>query len=322
MQKKKTGTTNARRVPIILLWVLLIGSIAFGVFNNFTAADTHTYIEREVVEMHLADTSGIESFTFNFAQVFHAWPSDSEGRAVRNERLHAFMTDELHMLNLNMLRSDADSRASLQAFQIWSIAQLDDYNFQVRYSVRQLVRVSTMEYVDETIQERRYTVYGYPYYADVVVQHQAEQYTEETVLSFFVVVVHVDEGGDMVIVRNPTVTPGVGRSDYTLPLRADGLLDAAVRAEVMQFLRDFFALYPTASESTLSSFVRNDALVALDAEYEFVDIVASAFVADGERVVAYITVQFYDPRTFSHSLSQFDLVLEKGDSWVVVERLA
>jgi len=52
-----------------------------------------------------------------------------------------------------------------------------------------------------------------------------------------------------------------------------------------------------------------------------VDITAAALAPDGERVVAYVTVQFYDPRTFANSFAQFDLVLERGDSWVVVERL-
>ena len=322
LQKQKTVNLNVRRMPVVVLWALLIGSIAFGVYNNFTAVDTRTYIERELVETHLMDTSSIESFAFNFAKVYHAWPSDNAERIARHDRLRAFLTDELHMLNLNMIRVDVSSSAGLQEFQIWNIVQLDEHNFKVRYSVHQLIRASTIEYVEDVIHERVEGYDGEYHYVEVVIQREEEQYTEESVLSFFVITVHMDDAGNMVITQNPTVTHGVGRSDYTPPIRTDsGMVDGVVRAEVLQFLQDFFALYPGASESTLASFVRDGALTPLEVEYEFVDIVSAALVPDGERVVAYVTVRFYDPRTFAYALSQFGLVLERGDSWVIVGSL-
>ena len=322
LQKQKTVHLNVRRIPVILLWTLLIGSIAFGVWNNFTAVDTRTYVVRELVETHLMDTSSIESFAFNFAKIYHAWPSDHAERAVRHERLRAFLTDELHMLNLNMLRSDVAGSAVLQAFQIWNMEQLDEHNFKVRYSVHQLIRAATVAYVEDVIHERVEGYDGAYHYVEVVIQREEERYTEESVRSFFVVTVHMDDAGNMVITRNPTVTQGVGRSDYVPPIRADsGMVDGVVRAEVLQFLQDFFVLYPGASESTLASFVRDGALTPLEVEYEFVDIVSAALVPDGERVIAYITVRFYDPRTFAYTMSQFGLVLERGDSWVIVGSL-
>lgn len=322
VKKQKVVNLNFRRWPSTLLWIVLIGSIAFGVFNNFTAVDTRTYIERELVELRMVDTNGIESFIFNFAKVYHAWPSDSAERTGRYDRLGEFMPEELHRLNLNMLRSDVVSSANLLEFQIWDIAQLGNYNFKVYYSVHQLIRISSIVLVEDVIQESVENYYGELVYVENVVQREEEQGEYTAVLSFFVLTVHVDDSGDMVITRNPTVAPAVGRSGYIPPIRIDdGMLDGTIRNEVQQFLHDFFAFYPTAGESALTAFVRNDALPALSVEYEFIDIVSNALMPDGDRVIAYVTVQFYDPRTFSNVFSQFELVLEHEGSWVIVENL-
>ena len=47
---------------MIALWAVLIVSVSFGVYKNFTAIDMHTVHEKETVQLRLNDTDGIENF--------------------------------------------------------------------------------------------------------------------------------------------------------------------------------------------------------------------------------------------------------------------
>ena len=54
---------------MIALWVVLIASVSFGVYKNFTAIDQHTTHEKEIIELRLQDTNGIEKFREEFCEV-------------------------------------------------------------------------------------------------------------------------------------------------------------------------------------------------------------------------------------------------------------
>jgi hypothetical protein len=54
----------------IALWVLLIGSISFGVYKNFTAIDMHTVHEKEVIEKQIVDTNKVESYVESFTSEY------------------------------------------------------------------------------------------------------------------------------------------------------------------------------------------------------------------------------------------------------------
>ena len=69
--------------------------------------------------------------------------------------------------------------------------------------------------------------------------------TENT--AAYTVTVHADSNGDMVIIKNPTISSLPGKSGYTPKAQeADGSVDAATTTEVTEFLETFFKLYPTA----------------------------------------------------------------------------
>lgn len=63
MLRKKDKKYKEKKIPIIrlgtnkksviVLWIVLIVSIAFGVYKNFTAIDKHTIHEKEVIEQKL-----------------------------------------------------------------------------------------------------------------------------------------------------------------------------------------------------------------------------------------------------------------------------
>jgi len=299
---------------------LLLTSLTLAVYMHFTAVDTHTIIEREIVEVQIVDTSQIESFVIEFARIYYAWPEGTEQSAERSEALRGFLTDDLYVLNATLSR-DMDSSASIRAVRIWQVEPLDDHNFRVLFSVERLLRATTVEYVDEVIQERTYDYYGYPVFIDQVVQHEVTTSTEDVVLSYYTVIVHVDAGGNAVITHNPTIHGGFERSDFTLPARANGTsIDSDTQHEITQFLTEFFTLYPTASKSMLAHFVRDGALEVIGAEYEFLELVNPIFQRRGEQVEVYVTVRYYDPRIRAYQLSQFELVVQEADgNWMIVE---
>ena len=68
-KKVRTVKVGTHKKTVIALWVVLIASVSFGVYKNFTAIDQHTTHEKEIIELRLQDTNGIENFVKNFCEV-------------------------------------------------------------------------------------------------------------------------------------------------------------------------------------------------------------------------------------------------------------
>ena len=316
---KRIGT---RRKSVAVLWALLLFSLTFAVYKHFTAIDTHTVIEREIVEVQVVDTNQIESFVAGFARVYYAWTVGTEQSAARSEALQRFLTDDLHMLNSTFSR-DIDSSSTVQDVQIWRVEPLDDHNFRVLFSVERLLRSTSVEYFEEVVQERIYGEDGEVRFINQVIEHEVTTSTEDVVTSYYTVIVHVDEAGNAVITHNPTIHGGLARSEFTLPTRTiDTSIDIDTQSEITRFLTEFFTLYPTASEGMLAHFVRDHALEVIDVEYAFLELVNPVFIRRGDQVEVYVTVRFYDPRTRAQQLSQFELLLQEFDTnWMIVQSL-
>ena len=69
-KKVRTVKVGTHKKTVIALWVVLIASVSFGVYKNFTAIDQHTTHEKEIIELRLQDNNGIENFVKNFAKFF------------------------------------------------------------------------------------------------------------------------------------------------------------------------------------------------------------------------------------------------------------
>lgn len=63
---------------MIALWLVLIASVSFGVYKNFTAIDMHTVHEKEVIEQRIVDTNRIENFVKGFAKSYFSWSNTQE----------------------------------------------------------------------------------------------------------------------------------------------------------------------------------------------------------------------------------------------------
>ena len=59
-KKVRTVKVGTHQKTVIALWAVLIASVSFGVYKNFTAIDQHTTHEKEIIELRLQDTNGIE----------------------------------------------------------------------------------------------------------------------------------------------------------------------------------------------------------------------------------------------------------------------
>src|SRR5699024_9722541 len=139
-KKVKVKTVGKRKKSVLILWILLISSLVFAIYKNFTAIDQHTIHEREVVESHIVDTTAIESFTENFIRAYYTWENKSEeALKERTEKLTAYLTEELQALNTEMVREDIPTSSSVQNINIWSVSEETENTFSVIYSVEQKI---------------------------------------------------------------------------------------------------------------------------------------------------------------------------------------
>ncbi|HFZ6959319.1 TPA: conjugal transfer protein, partial [Streptococcus agalactiae] len=197
-------------------------------------------------------------------------------------------TDELQALNVDTVRKDIPVSSSVRGFQIWTVEPTGDNEFNVTYSVDQLI---------------------------------TEGENTKTVHSAYIVSVYVDGSGNMVLVKNPTITNIPKKSSYKpKAIESEGTVDSITTNEINEFLTTFFKLYPTATASELSYYVNDGILKPIGKEYIFQELVNPIHNRKDNQVTVSLTVEYIDQQTKATQVSQFDLVLEKnGSNWKIIE---
>ncbi len=66
-------SVGKRKKTVMILWIVLISSLVFGIYKNFTAIDQHTVHEKEVIETKLVDTSAIASFKYRYVKTRYSY---------------------------------------------------------------------------------------------------------------------------------------------------------------------------------------------------------------------------------------------------------
>ena len=178
-KKVRTMKVGTHKKSVLLLWAVLLASTSFGVYKNFTAIDTHTVHEKEIIQLRLNDTNGIENFVKNFAKAYYSWDTSKEAIEARTTEISKYLTKELQDLNADTIRTDIPTSATVTNVLVWNVKQSGTDDFTVDYEV------------DQQVKEGEQT------------QAVTENYT---------VTVHVDKDGVMVITQNPTLAPVSG--DY------------------------------------------------------------------------------------------------------------
>lgn len=287
VKKVPTIKVGTHKKTTTALWILLLTSIAFGVYKNFTAIDQHTTHEKEVIEQRFIDTNKIESFSRNFITVFYSWEHNQKALDQRTEKLKDYLTEELQVLNADMVRTDIPTNSTVESIQFWDVKPIDKNNFEVLFTVRQNI---------------------------------TEQDKKQTTDSAYTLTVHLDDKENMVIVKNPTVSSTPIKSNYKPKTsNSDGTIDTKTTEEIDSFLKTFFKLYPKANEKELSYYVNNQALKPINKEYQFLELASSNYSLKNNQVVAQLSVKYLDPLTKTIQISEFNLVLQKFDNWIVIQ---
>ena len=154
-----------------------------------------------------------------YAEKHSLWSNTQESIDKRTAAINNYLTKSLQDLNVDTVRQDIPTSSTVTDVKIWDIGQAGTDDFTVVYSV------------DQTVTEGETSI-GYT--------------------SAYMVVVHVDSNGNMVITQNPTISSTPTKSSYEPKTKeSDGTVDAATTEEVTEFLETFFKLYPTATEKEL-----------------------------------------------------------------------
>ncbi|MDV9234098.1 conjugal transfer protein, partial [Clostridioides difficile] len=276
---------GTHKKSVIALWILLIGSLAFGVYKNFTAIDMHTVHEKEIIQLKLNDTNGIENFVKNFAKSYYTWNNSKEAIEARTVSISHYLTQELQDLNVDTIRTDIPTSSAVSDVIIWGVEQSGDSEFIATYEVEQQITEG-----DQT----------------------------KTVKATYTVVVHVDSDGNMVIVKNPTLAPAIEKSEYEPKItEANNSVDADTINDATAFLETFFKLYPTATEKELAYYVSGNVLEPINGDYLYSELVNPVFTADGDNVKVKVSVKFIDNQTKATQISQFELTLHKDGNWKI-----
>lgn len=285
--KPRVYKVNPRKKIVIGSWVLLALSFSFAIYKNFTAIDTHTIHETKIIEKEYVDTHKVENFVENFAKIYYAWELDDNSIDNRMEKLKGYLTDELQALNVDTVRKDIPVSSSLRDIQIWVVEPADDNSFDVTYSVDQLI---------------------------------TEGENKKPVQSAYEVTIYVSEDGNMVLIKNPTITSIPAKSNYKPALiENDGTVDSIMMNEINEFLTTFFKLYPTSTMSELSYYVNEGVLKPIGKDYIFQELVNPIYNRKENQITVSLAVKYLDQQTKATQVSQFNLTLEKNDSnWKIV----
>lgn len=286
-RKMKIRTVGTHKKTVLVLWIVLIGSLVFAIYKNFTAIDQHTVHEKEIIENNIEDTNAIESFTKNFVKDYYTWENEKESIEQREEKISDYLTEDLQALTTDMIRDDIPTSSSVSDIDIWSVSQEDNGAYAVVYSVEQKI---------------------------------TEDKDSEWNKATYRILLHQDDVGDMVITQNPTLwsLPKKSTHEPEQP-ESNGTVDTDTEKEVTEFLETFFTLYPTATDKELAYYVKNNALPTINKDYTFSELINPVFQQSGDQVQVWLSVKYLDETTKATQISQYVLMLERDSNWMIVK---
>ena len=122
-KKVRTVKVGIHKKTVITLWVVLIASVSFGVYKNFTAIEQHTTHEKEIIEIRLKATKGLDNLVKNFEKSYYTWNNSKEAIESRTQAINGYLTKELQDLNVDTIRTDIPTSSTVTDVIVWSIEQ-------------------------------------------------------------------------------------------------------------------------------------------------------------------------------------------------------
>ncbi|EAC2340922.1 TPA: conjugal transfer protein [Listeria monocytogenes] len=284
-KKERVVSVGKHRKMVLALWLLLSGSLAFGIYKNFTAINQHTTHEKVVVKEKVVNTSGVESFTKDFVKEYFSWKNNKEVIEKRMSNLGQYLTEEGLTLSQDMVRADIPTSSEVQSVKILDVEKHSE-EFVVSFLVEQKI---------------------------------TEEKKTQSISSAYRVTIFEDEKGNHIVTSLPTMIGKPEKAQYEeKQVESDSEIDAKTIEEITDFLETFFKLYPAASEKELEYYVENDALRQINADLKFVELVDPVFTEDGDDTQVRVNVKYLDSFSKVTYFFHYKLRLQKKGNWTIV----
>ncbi|ENZ5550642.1 conjugal transfer protein [Enterococcus hirae] len=284
-KKERVVSVGKHRKMVLTLWLLLSGSLAFGIYKNFTAINQHTTHEKVVVKEKVVNTSGVESFTKDFVKEYFSWKNNKEVIEKRMSNLGQYLTEEGLTLSQDMVRADIPTSSEVQSVKILDVEKHSE-EFVVSFLVEQKI---------------------------------TEEKKTQSISSAYRVTIFEDEKGNHIVTSLPTMIGKPEKAQYEeKQVESDSEIDAKTIEEITDFLETFFKLYPAASEKELEYYVENDALRQINADLKFVELVDPVFTEDGDDTQVRVNVKYLDSFSKVTYFFHYKLRLQKKGNWTIV----
>ncbi|MFS0941763.1 conjugal transfer protein [Enterococcus thailandicus] len=286
-KKERVISVGKHRKMVLALWLLLSCSLAFGIYKNFTAIDQHTTHEKVVVKEKVVNTSGVESFTKDFAKEYFSWKNNKEVIEKRMNNLEQYLTEEGLALSQDMVRADIPTSSEVQSVKVLDVEK-DSEEFVVSFLVEQKI---------------------------------TEGKKTQSISSAYRVTIFEDEKGNHIVTSLPTMISKPDKAKYEVKkVESDSEIDAKTTEEITEFLETFFKLYPTASKKELEYYVEDDGMQQpTNDRLKFMGIATSVYQQNGEDFQVAVVVKYLDEIAKVTGSFQFSLKLQKKGNWIIIE---
>lgn len=285
-KKERVVSVGKHRKMVLALWLLLSSSLVFGICKNFTAIDQHTTHEKVVVKEKVVNTSGVESFTKDFAKEYFSWKNNKEVIEKRMSTLGQYLTEEGLALSQDMVRADIPTSSEVQSIKILDVEK------------------SSEEFVVSFLVEQKIT----------------EGKKTQSISSAYRVTIFEDEKGNHIVTSLPTMIAKPDKAKYeSKQVESDSEIDAKTTEEITEFLETFFKLYPTASEKELEYYVEDDAMQPINANLKFIELVDPVYLGDGNDSLVNVDVKYLNGLSKVTNKFQYTLRLRKKENWKIVD---
>ncbi|EOH56159.1 conjugative transposon protein [Enterococcus faecium EnGen0263] len=283
-KKERVVSVGKHRKMVLALWFLLSCSLVFGVYKNFTAIDQHTTHEKVVVKEKVVNTSGVESFTKDFAKEYFSWKNNKMAIEKRMSNLEQYLTEEGINLSQDMVRADIPTSSDVESVKILNVEKRSD-KFIVSFLINQ--KISKGKKI-----------------------HQ--------ISSAYRVAIFEDKKGNYIVTSLPTMIEKPEKAIYKEEqVERETEIDAKTTEEITGFLETFFKIYPTASKKELEYYVENDTMQPIDINLKYVELINPIYQKIGNYVHVKTVVKYLDDTNKTTNFFQYELSLQKIENWKI-----
>lgn len=285
-KKERVVSVGKHRKMVLALWLLLSCSLAFGIYKNFTAIDQHTTHEKVIVKEKIVNTSGVESFTKDFAKEYFSWKNNKAVIEKRMTTLEQYLTEEGLALSQGMVRADIPTSSEVQSVKILDVEK------------------SSKEFVVSFLVEQK------------IIEGKKTQ----SISSAYRVTIFEDEKGNHIVTSLPTMIGKPEKAQYEeKQVENDSEIDAKTTEEITEFLETFFKLYPTASEKELEYYVENEAMRPINKNLKFVELENLVFEKTDKNIQVVVDMKYLDNLSKITSIFEYSLRLRKNGNWTIID---